>query len=276
MTRNTPLSSKATAFVPNSSEYPQYGFDVPMEHDYHSHPFTNSMNFVGYPSISKGDYTSHPLMNDMNLVGDAVGKDRDKGKGKYKEGKAKRKGKADGPPVLRSKGSGVSESGYGLQFRCDTHEAYADVRHTTPSSSDYGTAVLELEELLQEALAEAGGPLLLEDFDAPAKQFLAELMLHDRASPGSHRSVEAIDFIFEHTRNKKRETLSKPATYVFSLLQKFDPTIVSEKVTQEQNPQERERKPRATQDREQKTQDRSNRLATMARVLQENAKKETE
>eukprot|EP00927_Polykrikos_kofoidii_P014021 TRINITY_DN16110_c0_g1_i1.p1 TRINITY_DN16110_c0_g1~~TRINITY_DN16110_c0_g1_i1.p1 ORF type:complete len:472 (-),score=100.00 TRINITY_DN16110_c0_g1_i1:28-1443(-) len=85
----------------------------------------------------------------------------------------------------------------------------------------------ELNELLEEVLADLGGPLQPADFDFTAKRFLLELRSRDRAD-NSERFIEALDMIFEYTGNKKRCSVRKWPAYIFSLLQKFDPNLWAE------------------------------------------------
>lgn len=82
----------------------------------------------------------------------------------------------------------------------------------------------EMDELLEEALAEGEGPLKPADFDFAARRFLAELRSCDRAD-GTQRFQEALEMVLKYTNSKDRASVRKWPAYVFTLLQKFDPGL---------------------------------------------------
>lgn len=85
----------------------------------------------------------------------------------------------------------------------------------------------ELDELLEEALADAEGPLKTGDFDFAARRFLSELRSRDRTD-GTQRFQEALDMVLKYTSSKDRSSVRKWPAYVFTLLQKFDPSTWDE------------------------------------------------
>eukprot|EP00927_Polykrikos_kofoidii_P009078 TRINITY_DN13766_c1_g4_i1.p1 TRINITY_DN13766_c1_g4~~TRINITY_DN13766_c1_g4_i1.p1 ORF type:complete len:563 (-),score=115.26 TRINITY_DN13766_c1_g4_i1:1306-2751(-) len=85
----------------------------------------------------------------------------------------------------------------------------------------------ELDELLEEALEEEDGPLIPADFDAGSQKMIAELMRIDRRD-GTRRSVDAIEMVFEQTREKERESVNNWKAYVFSLLRNWDSELYEE------------------------------------------------
>jgi len=85
----------------------------------------------------------------------------------------------------------------------------------------------EMDELLEEALQDADGPLKPGDFDFAARRFLSELRSRDR-SDGTERFQEALDMVFKYTSSKDRSSVRKWPAYVFTLLQKFDPSLWDE------------------------------------------------
>lgn len=89
--------------------------------------------------------------------------------------------------------------------------------------SDWG----ELDELLEEALAESDGPLKPGDFDYAARRCLAELRSRDKTD-GTTRFQDAMDMVFKYTSSKGRDSVRKWPAYIFTLLQKFDPNLWEE------------------------------------------------
>jgi len=85
----------------------------------------------------------------------------------------------------------------------------------------------ELDELLEEALADQDGPVKVADFDFAARRFLAELRSRDR-SDGTQRFNEALDMVFKYTSSKDRSSVRKWPAYIFTLLQKFDPQLTED------------------------------------------------
>jgi len=85
----------------------------------------------------------------------------------------------------------------------------------------------EMDDLLEQALAEAPGPVRASDFDFPCRRFLSELRARDRAE-GTTRFQDAIDMVSKYTITKDRSAVRKWPAYIFMLLQKFDPTLWDE------------------------------------------------
>lgn len=92
-----------------------------------------------------------------------------------------------------------------------------------PRGSDRG----EMDELLEEALADNDGPLKTADFDFAARRFLMELRSRDKAD-GTNRFQEAMDMVLKYANQKDREDVRKWPAYVFTLLSKFDPAVAEE------------------------------------------------
>jgi len=84
-----------------------------------------------------------------------------------------------------------------------------------------------LDDELEEAIGDAGGPLRVSDFDFPARTFLGELRRKDQAD-GTQRFQEAIDMVLKYTCSKERDSVRKWPAYVFTLLSKFDPHLWEE------------------------------------------------
>jgi hypothetical protein len=84
-----------------------------------------------------------------------------------------------------------------------------------------------MDDLLEEALADAEGPLKASDFDFAARRFLSELRTRDRAD-GTSRLQEALDMVLKYTASKDRSSVRKWPAYVFTLLQKFDTNLWDE------------------------------------------------
>lgn len=85
----------------------------------------------------------------------------------------------------------------------------------------------ELDELLEDALAESDGPLKAMDFDFAARRFLTEIRSRDR-NDGTNRFQEAMDMLFKYTSSKDRASVRKWPAYIFTLLQKFDTSLWDE------------------------------------------------
>jgi len=85
----------------------------------------------------------------------------------------------------------------------------------------------ELDELLEEALADQEGPVKASDFDFAARRFLSEVRSRDRADDTKHFD-EALDMVFKYTSSKDRGSVRKWPAYIFTLLQKFDPKLWEE------------------------------------------------
>jgi len=79
----------------------------------------------------------------------------------------------------------------------------------------------EMDELLEEAMADGDGPLRVSDFDFAARRFLQELRNRDR-SDDTQRFQEALEMVLKYTNSKDRSSVRKWPAYVFTLLQKFD------------------------------------------------------
>mmetsp|Transcript_7813 Transcript_7813/g.19835 ORF Transcript_7813/g.19835 Transcript_7813/m.19835 type:complete len:540 (+) Transcript_7813:224-1843(+) len=79
----------------------------------------------------------------------------------------------------------------------------------------------EMDELLEDALADSDGPLRVGDFDFAARRFLTELRHRDRADD-TQRFQEALDMVLKYTCSKDRSSVRKWPAYIFTLLQKFD------------------------------------------------------
>lgn len=92
----------------------------------------------------------------------------------------------------------------------------------------------EIEDALEEALADSDGPLRVSDFDFAARRFLTELRVRDRQDGGA-RFAEAIEMVLKYTSSKDRSAVRKWTAYVFTLLQKFDPAIAEEMREKEQD-----------------------------------------
>mmetsp|Transcript_60587 Transcript_60587/g.141107 ORF Transcript_60587/g.141107 Transcript_60587/m.141107 type:complete len:574 (-) Transcript_60587:200-1921(-) len=85
----------------------------------------------------------------------------------------------------------------------------------------------EMDDLLEDALADGDGPIRPADFDFAARRFLSELRARDRTE-GSARFQEAIDMVIKYTSSKDRSSVRKWPAYIFALLQKFDPNLWEE------------------------------------------------
>lgn len=85
----------------------------------------------------------------------------------------------------------------------------------------------EMDDLLEEALADQEGPVKTSDFDAAARRFLSELKNRDRAD-GTTRCQEAIDNVIKFTCAKDRDSVRKWSAYVYTLLCKMDPQLSEE------------------------------------------------
>jgi len=85
----------------------------------------------------------------------------------------------------------------------------------------------EMDELLEEALADSDGPIKPGDFDFAARRFLQELRSRDR-SDGTDRFQKALDMVLKYTSSKDRSSVRKWPAYIFTLLQKFDPNLWEE------------------------------------------------
>merc|ERR1712187_62481 len=79
----------------------------------------------------------------------------------------------------------------------------------------------EMDEILEEELSAADGPVKPSDFDFAARRFLTELRTRDRAD-GTARFQDAIDMVLKYTCSKDRSSVRKWPAYIFTLLQKFD------------------------------------------------------
>lgn len=79
----------------------------------------------------------------------------------------------------------------------------------------------EMDELLEDALADSEGPLRVSDFDFAARRFLTELRSRDRTDD-TQRFQEAIDMVMKYTSSKDRSSVRKWPAYIFTLLQRFD------------------------------------------------------
>lgn len=82
----------------------------------------------------------------------------------------------------------------------------------------------ELDELLEEALADQDGPVKASDFDFAARRFLSELRSRDRQDDTS-RFGDALEMVFKYTNAKDRSSVRKWPAYIFTLLQKFDTAL---------------------------------------------------
>lgn len=85
----------------------------------------------------------------------------------------------------------------------------------------------ELDDALEEALADSDGPVRAGDFDFAARRFLSELKSCDRVD-GTSRFQEAMDMVIKYTSSKDRSSVRKWPAYIFTLLQKFDPKLWDE------------------------------------------------
>lgn len=85
----------------------------------------------------------------------------------------------------------------------------------------------EMDEILEEELSQSDGPVKPSDFDFAARRFLSELRNKDRAE-STTRFQEAIDMILKYTSSKDRGSVRKWPAYIFTLLQKFDPSLWEE------------------------------------------------
>jgi len=85
----------------------------------------------------------------------------------------------------------------------------------------------EMDDLLEEALADSDGPIKPADFDFAARRFLAELRSRDRTD-GTSRFQEALDMVLRYTASKDRLSVRKWPAYIFTLLQKFDSQLGEE------------------------------------------------
>jgi len=85
----------------------------------------------------------------------------------------------------------------------------------------------ELDDALEEALADSDGPVRAGDFDFAARRFLSELKSRDRIDSTS-RFQEAMDMVIKYTSSKDRSSVRKWPAYIFTLLQKFDPKLWDE------------------------------------------------
>lgn len=85
----------------------------------------------------------------------------------------------------------------------------------------------EMDEILEEALADGDGPLRPGDFDFAARRFLSELRQRDQKE-GTARLQEALDMVLKFTSSKDRSSVRKWPAYVFTLLQKFDQDLWNE------------------------------------------------
>merc|ERR1712084_2172 len=85
----------------------------------------------------------------------------------------------------------------------------------------------ELDELLEDCLADSDGPLRTGDFDFAARRFLSELRIRDKAD-GTERFQEALEHVFKYTNTKDRSSVRKWPAYIFTLLQKFDGNLWDE------------------------------------------------
>merc|ERR1712187_754346 len=82
----------------------------------------------------------------------------------------------------------------------------------------------EMDEILEEELSAADGPVKPSDFDFAARRFLTELRTRDRAD-GTQRFQDALDMVIKYTSSKDRSSVRKWPAYIFTLLQKFDPDL---------------------------------------------------
>jgi len=85
----------------------------------------------------------------------------------------------------------------------------------------------ELEDLLEEVLAEQEGPVKSSDFDFAARRFLIEIRTRDKAD-STTRFQEAMDMVIKYTAPKERSAVRKWPAYIYTLLQKFDPSLAEE------------------------------------------------
>mmetsp|Transcript_79622 Transcript_79622/g.210946 ORF Transcript_79622/g.210946 Transcript_79622/m.210946 type:complete len:253 (+) Transcript_79622:819-1577(+) len=85
----------------------------------------------------------------------------------------------------------------------------------------------EMDDILEEALADGEGPLRPGDFDFAARRFLAELKSRDKQD-GTSRLQDALDMVLKYTSSKDRSSVRKWPAYVFTLLQKFDTDLWNE------------------------------------------------
>jgi len=85
----------------------------------------------------------------------------------------------------------------------------------------------EMDGVLAEALEDSEGPVKVGDFDFAARRFLSELRSRDKIE-GTQRFMEAMDMVIKYTSSKERSSVRKWPAYVFTLLQRFDPTLYEE------------------------------------------------
>lgn len=85
----------------------------------------------------------------------------------------------------------------------------------------------EMDDLLEEVLAEQEGPVKSSDFDFAARRFLIELRSRDKAD-STVRFQEAMDMVIKYTAPKERGAVRKWPAYIYTLLQKFDPRLAEE------------------------------------------------
>jgi len=145
-----------------------------------------------------------------------------KGEGKDKGGDGKGKRSFDRPPM----DFGPSER-FGSAFGDGGGDRGDRPKGGKGKGGGRGRERSELDELLEEALADQDGPVKAGDFDFAARRFLAELRSRDR-SDNTQRFAEALDMVFKYTSSKDRSAVRKWPAYIFTLLQKFDTKLWEE------------------------------------------------
>lgn len=150
------------------------------------------------------------------------GKDGDKGGGKG-EGKRDREPRMDFGPSERF-GSAFGDGGGDR----NTFDRPRDKgKGGGKGGSRGGREKGEMDDLLEEVIAEQEGPVKAGDFDFAARRFLMELRSRDKAD-GTTRFNEAMDMVIKYTQPKERSAVRKWPAYIYTLLQKFDPQLADE------------------------------------------------